>query len=112
MKRIEAIIHPYKLEDVKNALAESGISAMTVITATGFGRQKGHKEIFHGSEYSVDFVPKMKIEIVLHDDQVDPTVACIILHARTGRIGDGKIFILPVEDAVMIRTGERGENAV
>lgn len=112
MKRIEAIIHPYKLEDVKNALAEMGIGAMTVIPATGFGKQKGHKEIFRGSEYNVDFVPKMKIEIVLHDDQVEQTVATIIKYARTGRIGDGKIFIIPVDDAVMIRTEERGEKAV
>lgn len=112
MKRIEAIIHPYKLEEVKNALASMGVGAMTVITVTGFGRQKGHKEVYRGSEYSVDFVPKIKIEIALPDALVQETVSTILKHSRTGKIGDGKIFVVPLDDAIMIRTGERGDRAL
>ena len=112
MKKVEAIIKPFKLEDVKDALAEVGVEGMTVSEVKGFGRQKGHTEIYRGSEYTVDFLPKIKIEIVLADNQVDPAVQAIISSARTGKIGDGKVFISTIEDAVRIRTDERGEKAV
>jgi len=112
MKKIESIIKPFKLEDVKAALAEVGIEGMTVSEVKGFGRQKGHTEIYRGSEYTVDFLPKIKIELVVADDRVQAAVAAIVKAAKTGKIGDGKIFVLPVEQAVRIRTEEKGEEAV
>ena len=112
MKKIEAIIKPFKLEEVKDALSQIGIEGMTVSEVKGFGRQKGHTEIYRGSEYKVDFLPKIKIEIVLPDARVENAVAAIVSSAKTGKIGDGKIFILPIEEAVRIRTEERGEKAV
>ena len=112
MKKIEAIIKPFKLEDVKEALSGVGVEGMTVSEVKGFGRQKGHTEIYRGSEYTVDFLPKLKLEIVLSDDTVEAAVSAILKAAKTGKIGDGKIFILPVEQAVRIRTDERGEQAV
>lgn len=112
MKKIEAIIKPFKLEDVKEALAEIGIEGMTVSEVKGFGRQKGHTEIYRGSEYTVDFLPKVKIEIVLIDSLVEKAITAISSAAKTGKIGDGKIFILPIGDAIRIRTGELGENAI
>src|SRR2546425_5536606 len=112
MKKIEAIIKPFKLEDVKSALAEIGVEGMTVTEVRGFGRQKGHTEIYRGSEYTVDFLPKMKLEIVVTDDQYPDAVTAIIKSGRTGKIGDGKIFVLPVEEAVRIRTNERADSAV
>jgi len=112
MKKIEAIIKPFKMEDVKEALAEIGIEGMTVSEVKGFGRQKGHTEIYRGSEYTVDFLPKMKFEIVLQDDRVNKAVEVIVRSAKTGKIGDGKVFILNIEDAIRIRTEERGENAI
>jgi nitrogen regulatory protein PII len=112
MKKIEAIIKPFKLEDVKEALSEIGIEGMTISEVKGFGRQKGHTEIYRGSEYTVDFLPKMKIETVLPDGQVEQAIAAIIEAAKTGKIGDGKVFVSHVEDAWRIRTNERGDNAV
>jgi nitrogen regulatory protein PII len=112
MKKIEAIIKPFKLEDVKEALAEVGVEGMTVTEVKGFGRQKGHTEIYRGSEYTVDFLPKIKLEIVLTDDRVQKATEAIMNSAKTGKIGDGKIFVLPIEEAVRIRTDERGEGAV
>jgi nitrogen regulatory protein P-II 1 len=112
MKKIEAIIKPFKLEEVKDALAELGIEGMTVSEVKGFGRQKGHTEIYRGSEYTVDFLPKIKIEVVLSDNRVEGATAAILKAAKTGKIGDGKIFIAPVEEAVRIRTEETGEKAV
>lgn len=112
MKKIEAIIKPFKLEEVKEALTEIGVEGLTVSEVKGFGRQKGHTEIYRGSEYTVDFLPKVKIEIVLADSIVDKAVETIIKAGKTGKIGDGKIFILPVEEAIRIRTEEKGEKAV
>lgn len=112
MKKIEAIIKPFKLEDVKEALAGVGVEGMTVSEVKGFGRQKGHTEIYRGSEYTVDFLPKLKLEIVVADATVEPAVLAILNAAKTGKIGDGKIFVLPIEQALRIRTEERGENAV
>jgi nitrogen regulatory protein P-II 1 len=112
MKKIEAIIKPFKLTEVKDALHEIGIQGMTVTEVKGFGRQKGHTEIYRGSEYTVDFLPKVKIEIVLADTQIKAATDAIVKAARTGKIGDGKIFVLPMENAVRIRTEEQGENAV
>ena len=112
MKKIEAIIKPFKMEDVKEALAEVGIEGMTVSEVKGFGRQKGHTEIYRGSEYTVDFLPKIKIELVVPDGSVDTAVAAIIKAAKTGKIGDGKIFVSSVEQAIRIRTEEKGEAAV
>ena len=112
MKKVEAIIKPFKLEDVKDALSEIGIQGMTVTEVKGFGRQKGHTEIYRGSEYTVDFLPKVKLEIVVDDEQADDVVAKIVDTANTGKIGDGKVFVLPVEGAVRIRTGEKGAEAV
>ena len=112
MKKIEAIIKPFKLEEVKEALAEIGIDGMTVSEVKGFGRQKGHTEIYRGSEYVVDFLPKIKVEVVLGDSQVEQAAAAIVKAAKTGKIGDGKIFISAVEEAVRIRTEETGEKAV
>jgi nitrogen regulatory protein P-II 1 len=112
MKKIEAIIKPFKLEEVKDALSELGIEGMTVTEVKGFGRQKGHTEIYRGSEYTVDFLPKIKLEIVVADGAVEGAVAAIVKTAKTGKIGDGKVFILPVESAVRIRTDETGDQAV
>lgn len=112
MKRIEAIIKPFKLEEVKDALAEVGIEGMTVVEVKGFGRQKGHTEIYRGSEYTVDFLPKIKIELVLTDDKLDAAVAAIVKSAKTGKIGDGKVFVSNVEQAIRIRTEEQGDRAV
>src|ERR1051325_8944113 len=107
MKKIEAIIKPFKLEEVKDALSEVGIEGMTVVEVKGFGRQKGHTEIYRGSEYTVDFLPKIKLEVVLDDKIVEQAVAAIIKAAKTGKIGDGKIFVSPIEQAVRIRTEEK-----
>jgi nitrogen regulatory protein PII len=112
MKKIEAIIKPFKLEDVKSALTELGIQGLTITEVKGFGRQKGHTEIYRGSEYAVDFLPKIKVEVVLADAQVTAVVAAIVKAAKTGKIGDGKIFVSPVESVLRIRTGETGEQAV
>ncbi len=112
MKKIEAIIKPFKLDDVKEALQEIGLQGITVVEARGFGRQKGHTELYRGAEYVVDFLPKVKIEVVVVDAMVEKTIEAIVAAAQTGRIGDGKIFVSPIEDAIRIRTGERGENAI
>ncbi len=112
MKKIEAIIKPFKLDEVKEALAQEGVQGMTISEVKGFGRQRGHTELYRGAEYVVDFLPKVKIEILVEDDKAAAVTEAIIAAARTGRIGDGKIFILPVEDAVRIRTGERGADAI
>ncbi|PCJ60329.1 MAG: transcriptional regulator [Candidatus Hydrogenedentota bacterium] len=112
MKKIEAIVKPFKLEDVKEALAGLGLQGMTITEVKGFGRQKGHKELYRGAEYVVEFLPKIKIEVVVPDNQVQSTVDAIVKVASTDRIGDGKIFISPVDDAVRIRTGESGDVAL
>jgi nitrogen regulatory protein P-II 1 len=112
MKKIEAIIKPFKLDDVKEALTENGVIGMTVMEVRGFGRQKGHTELYRGSEYTIDFLPKVKVELVVADQLVPKVVETIIAAAKTGSIGDGKVFVLPVEEAVRIRTGERGEDAI
>ena len=112
MKKIEAIIKPFKLDEVKEALHEAGVNGITVIEVKGFGRQKGHTELYRGAEYVVDFLPKVKIEVVLADANVDAAVAAITRAAQTGRIGDGKIFVSDVESAVRIRTGETGTDAI
>jgi nitrogen regulatory protein P-II 1 len=112
MKKIEAIIKPFKLDEVKEALQEIGLQGITVIEAKGFGRQKGHTELYRGAEYVVDFLPKVKIEVVLADNMVDQAVDAIQKAAKTGRIGDGKIFISPIEEAIRIRTGESGGEAI
>ncbi len=112
MKKIEAIIKPFKLEEVKAALSEIGIEGMTVTEVKGFGRQKGHTEIYRGSEYTVDFLPKVKVEIVVPDDKVEAATKSVLTTAKTGKIGDGKIFILPIEQAFRIRTDETGDKAV
>ena len=112
MKKIEAIIKPFKLEEVKEALAEVGVQGMTVTEVKGFGRQKGHTEIYRGSEYTVDFLPKVKIEIVVDDAQADSVAAVIVKSANTGKIGDGTVFISTVDQAIRIRTGETGSSAV
>ena len=112
MKKIEAIIKPFKLDEVKEALHEVGVQGITVTEAKGFGRQKGHTELYRGAEYVVDFLPKVKVEIVLTDEQVEPAIEAVMKAARTGRIGDGKIFVFDVHEAIRIRTGERGADAV
>ena len=112
MKLIVAVIKPFKLEEVKEALAEAGIEGMTVTEVKGFGRQKGHTEIYRGSEYTVDFLPKMKVEIAVADEMAGKAVEAIVKAARTGKIGDGKVFVLPLEQVVRIRTDERGETAL
>ncbi len=112
MKKVEAIVKPFKLEEVKEALAGIGIQGMTVTEVKGFGRQKGHKELYRGAEYVVEFLPKMKVEVVVPDDLVDRTIKAIVDAASTGRIGDGKIFVYPVDDAIRIRTGESGDIAI
>jgi len=112
MKKIEAIIKPFKLDDVREALSDIGVTGLTVSEVKGFGRQKGHTELYRGAEYVVDFLPKIKMEIVLADEQVEACVETIIKAAHTGRIGDGKIFIMPIDEVIRIRTGEKGEEAV
>ena len=112
MKKIEAIIKPFKLDEVKEALQDVGVQGLSVIEVKGFGRQKGHTELYRGAEYVVDFLPKVKIEVVLADDQVDAAIEAIVDAAKTDKIGDGKIFVLPVEQAIRIRTGETGDNAI
>ena len=112
MKKIEAIIKPFKLEDVKEKLAEKDIKGLTVTEIKGYGRQKGHTELYRGAEYVIDFLPKVKIEVVVPDERVDEVIDAIIETAKTGKIGDGKIFVLPLEDCIRIRTGERGSEAI
>lgn len=112
MKKIEAIIKPFKLDDVKEALNEIGIQGMTITEVKGYGRQKGHKEIYRGAEYIVDFIPKLKIEIVVDSARVDEVVEVIRKSATTGKIGDGKIFVMPIDAAIRVRTGERGPDAI
>lgn len=112
MKKIEAIVKPFKLDEIKDALGDVGVTGMTVIEVKGFGRQKGHTEIYRGSEYTVDFLPKMKIELVVPEDLLDGAVAAIIKTAKTGKIGDGKVFVSSVDDAIRIRTEEKGAKAV
>ena len=112
MKKVEAVIKPFKLDDVKEALQEVGVQGMTVIEAKGYGRQKGHTELYRGAEYVIDFLPKVKLEVVVADDQLERVVEAITTAARSGRIGDGKIFVTPVEEVVRIRTGEKGSDAV
>ena len=112
MKKIEAVIKPFKLDDVKDALHEIGVSGITVTEVKGFGRQKGHTELYRGAEYVIDFLPKVKVEVVVEDVLVENVIEAITLAARTGRIGDGKIFVLPIDEAVRIRTGDRGADAV
>ncbi len=112
MKKVEAIIKPFKLEDVKEALSEVGVEGMTVVEVKGFGRQKGHTEIYRGSEYTVDFLPKVKLEVVVDDSRCDTVVDAILKAANTGKIGDGKVFVAPLEQVIRIRTGETGEEAL
>ena len=112
MKKIEAIIKPFKLDEVKEALHEVGLQGITVLEAKGFGRQKGHTELYRGAEYVVDFLPKVKLEVVVEDEMLDRAVEAIQNAAHTGRIGDGKIFIVPIDDAIRVRTGERGREAI
>ena len=112
MKKIEAIIKPFKLDEVKEALQEMGIQGLSVIEVKGFGRQKGHTELYRGAEYVVDFLPKVKIEVALDDDQVEPAIAAIIDAAKTDKIGDGKIFVSTIDQAIRIRTGESGSDAL
>ena len=112
VKKIEAVIKPFKLDEVKDALHEVGLQGITVVEAKGFGRQKGHTELYRGAEYVVDFLPKVKIEVICDDDVVERAVEAIVTAARTGRIGDGKIFVTNVEEVVRIRTGERGSEAI
>ena len=112
MKKIEAVIKPFKLDEVKEALQDIGVQGMTVLEAKGYGRQKGHTELYRGAEYVVDFLPKMKIEIAVADDEVERVVEALVNSARTGRIGDGKIFVSDLTDVIRIRTGERGQQAI
>jgi len=112
MKKIEAIIKPFKLDDVKEALNEIGVQGMTISEVKGYGRQKGHKEVYRGAEYVVDFIPKIKIEIVVEADLANQVVETIIQAAKTGKIGDGKIFVLPTEEVIRVRTGEKGKDAI
>ena len=112
MKKVEAIIKPFKLDDVKESLKEIGVQGLTVTEVKGFGRQKGHTELYRGAEYVIDFLPKIKLEIVVSDDMVTKVIDAIIDSAKTGKIGDGKIFVLPMEEVIRIRTGERGEDAL
>lgn len=112
MKKVEAIIKPFKLEDVKEALAEIGVEGMSVTEARGFGRQHGHTEVYRGAEYSIDFLPKLKVDVIVPDEMLDDVTKAIMTGAKTGKIGDGKIFISPVEEVIRIRTGETGDKAV
>lgn len=112
MKKVECIIRPFKVDEVKEALREVGVQGMTVSEVRGFGRQKGHTELYRGSEYTIEFIPKLKIEVVVADEDVDKVIEAVLQSAATGKIGDGKIFVVPVEEAVRIRTGERGPSAI
>lgn len=112
MKKVEAIIKPFKLEEVKEALANVGIKGLTVIEVKGFGRQKGHKELYRGAEYEIEFLPKVKLEVIVPESELENVVEAIVSSARTGRLGDGKVFVSPVEEVIRIRTGERGEEAI
>lgn len=112
MKKIEAIIKPFKLDDIKSALAELGIKGMTISEVKGYGRQKGHKEVYRGAEYVVDFIPKIKIELIVEASETQKVADCIMSTARTGKIGDGKLFVLPVDDVIRVRTGEHGKEAI
>lgn len=112
MKKIEAVIKPFKLDEVKEALQDIGVQGLSVLEVKGFGRQKGHTELYRGAEYVVDFLPKVKVEVVLPDDQVESAIEAIVAAARTDKIGDGKIFVSPVEQAIRIRTGESGDDAL
>jgi nitrogen regulatory protein P-II 1 len=112
MKKIEALIRPFRVDDVREALAEIGIKGMTLTEVKGYGRQKGHTELYRGSEYQIDFLPKMKIEVVVADNLLDQVIDTIIKAAKTGQVGDGKIFVFPVEDVIRVRTGESGESAL
>jgi len=112
MKKIEAIIKPFKLEEVKEALLNIGICGMTISEVQGYGRQMGHTELYRGSEYTIDFLPKIKIEIIINEDKVEEVIDTIIKNAKTGKLGDGKIFVLPVEECIRIRTGETGEDSI
>lgn len=112
MKKVEAIIKPFKLEEVKEALSSNGVKGLTVIEVKGFGRQKGHKELYRGAEYEIEFLPKVKLEIVVQDSDVETVVEAIVSSARTGRLGDGKVFVSPVQEVIRIRTGERGKEAI
>lgn len=112
MKKVEAIIKPFKLEEVKEALSNVGIKGLTVIEVKGFGRQKGHKELYRGAEYEIEFLPKVKLEVVCSDEEVENVIEAIASSARTGRLGDGKVFVAPIEEVIRIRTGERGVEAV
>ena len=112
MKKVAAIIKPFKLEEVKEALANVGIKGLTVIEVKGFGRQKGHKELYRGAEYEIEFLPKVKLEVIVPESELENVVEAIVSSARTGRLGDGKVFVSPVEEVVRIRTGERGEEAI
>ncbi|MDD2291386.1 MAG: P-II family nitrogen regulator [Aliarcobacter sp.] len=112
MKKIEAVIKPFKLEDVKDALAQAGVTGMTVSDVKGYGRQQGHSELYRGAEYVVDFLPKIKLELIVADEDVDSIISVIIESAKTGKIGDGKIFVSPIEKIVRIRTGEQDEEAI
>lgn len=112
MKKVECIIRPFKLDEVREALMEVGVQGMTVSEVRGFGRQRGHKEIYRGSEYTIEFVPKLKLEIVVNDDIVENVIETVLKVASTGKIGDGKIFVTPVEEVIRIRTGERGVTAI
>ena len=112
MKKVEAIIKPFKLEEVKDSLAEIGVEGMTITEVKGFGRQKGHTEIYRGSEYTVDFLPKIKLELVLPDGRIEAAIAAIVRAAKTGKIGDGKVFVSKIDDAIRIRTEEKGDQAV
>ncbi|ADH86420.1 P-II family nitrogen regulator [Desulfurivibrio alkaliphilus] len=112
MKKVEAIIKPFKLDEVKKALHELGVQGMTITEVKGYGRQKGHTEIYRGAEYEVEFIPKVKVEVIVNADQVEAVVACIREAANSGKIGDGKIFVLPVEEVIRVRTGERGAEAI
>jgi nitrogen regulatory protein P-II 1 len=112
MKKIEAIVKPFKLEEIKNALTQIGVQGMTITEVKGFGRQKGHTEVYRGAEYKIDFIPKVKIELIISDELVTQVIETIERAAKTGKIGDGKIFLSPIEEAIRIRTGERGKDAI
>ncbi len=112
MKKVEAIIKPFKLEEVKEALSNVGIKGMTVLEVKGFGRQKGHKELYRGAEYEIEFLPKVKLEVVVTESELEAVIDAIVTASRTGRLGDGKVFVSPIEEVVRIRTGERGQDAI
>ncbi len=112
MKKIEAIIKPFKLEEVKEALSNVGVKGLTVLEVKGFGRQKGHKELYRGAEYEIEFLPKVKLEVIVPESEVETVIDAIVTSSRTGRLGDGKVFVSPIEEVVRIRTGERGEEAI